>query len=90
MLLLQVFVLISSFLNFSHVLNCRSFAKRCKIIEQPNLTQSESVASTELVKDHLFPDPIGIIGDDFMRDLISFELYGGDFTDENGNIHDFI
>lgn len=36
------------------------------------------------LEEQLFPPHVGIIGDDFMRSVISFELYGADFTDENG------
>lgn len=39
--------------------------------------------------DHLFPSTVGVIGDDFMRALISFELFGGDFTDKIGKFKIF-
>lgn len=62
----------------------RDFAKQCQISEKPSFIQTESTDSTMSIEEHLLPPSIGMIGDDFMRTFISFELYGSDFTDENG------
>lgn len=59
--------------------------------------QIDSEESTISLHEPLFPPHIGLIGDDFMRSAISFELYGADFTSEDGefflichiDFHDF-
>lgn len=62
----------------------RAFAKRCQVNEKSNSVQTESVNSTVSMGEELFPFRVGLVGDDFMRNFLSFELYGADFTDQNG------
>lgn len=48
------------------------------------MLQTESVNSTVSLGEEFFPSQIGLVGDDFMRNFLSFELYGADFTNQNG------
>ncbi|XP_055326669.1 maternal effect protein oskar-like [Sitodiplosis mosellana] len=61
----------------------QSFAKRCRINSKHDFILVDSVESTMSLEEQLFPPSVSIIGDDYMRSLISFELYGADFTNEN-------
>lgn len=61
----------------------RAFPERCQIDEKSNTVQTDSVTSTDSSDDGLMPIGFAIVGDDFMQSLISFELFGGDFTDKH-------
>lgn len=60
------------------------FPERCQIGEKSNSVLTISATSTNSNDDGLVPTGYAIVGDDFMRSMISFELYGGDFTHEDG------
>lgn len=68
----------------------------CRIKDKRSFIQTESVTdSTIPVEEQMFPPRFGIIGDDFMRSLISFELYATDCHSQKGfvldiKIHRFI
>lgn len=62
----------------------RAFPERCTIDEKSNSVLTISATSTDSNEDGLVPAGYAIVGDDFMRSMISFELYGGDFTNEDG------
>lgn len=50
--------------------------------------QTESTNSTVSLGEELFPPGVGLVGDDFMRSFLSFELYGADFTIQNGETNE--
>lgn len=62
----------------------RVFPERCQIDERSNSVLTISATSTDSNDDDdgLVPRGYAIVGDDFMRSMISFDLYGGDFTHE--------
>lgn len=47
----------------------------------------DSAESTISMDEHLFSPGITVIGDDFFRCMMSFELFGADFTDKDGELH---
>lgn len=71
------------------VLFYRAFSKQCRITEKSNLNQTESLISNVSIGDSVFPPLIGVIGDDFLRSLIGSELFGSDFSDDDGNFKFF-
>lgn len=63
----------------------RAFPERCQIDERSNSVITISATSTNSIDyDGLVPPGYAIVGDDFMQSMISFELYGGDFTNKPG------
>lgn len=67
----------------------RAFPERCQIDEKSNSVLTISATSTDSIDDNgLVPRGFAIVGDDFIRTMISFELYGGDFTHESGQYFD--
>lgn len=68
----------------------RVFPERCQIDAKSSSVETISAASTDSMGDQpgLFPPGSAFIGDDFMRTMISFELFGGDFTHEAGEYSD--
>lgn len=71
--------------HVSFFCNCREFSNRCKITEKSSTVQTDSVGTTiPTAEEELFPSYICTLGDDFMRHFFSFELYGSDFTEQDG------
>lgn len=69
----------------------RVFPERCQIGEKSNSILTISATSTDsndYNDDGLVPRGYAIVGDDFMRSSISFDLFGGDFTHEDGQYFD--
>lgn len=62
----------------------RAFPKRCQIDDKSNPVPIDSVTSTVSTDDDDWMMSYAVVGDDFMRSLISFELFGSDFTDKSG------
>ncbi|XP_031626307.1 uncharacterized protein LOC116342729 [Contarinia nasturtii] len=61
----------------------QEFSKQCRINGKPDFNQMESIMSNLTIGENVFPPVIGVIGDDFMRSMLGYELHGFDFVDNN-------